>query len=104
MIKAMAATEQKISGQIGHPAACMIENTSVLSALWREKTGLARWAIMACTAGHDEVGSGRVRFAAGADFDRRDPVRPTEFRLQDAMSTECVDNFVGKSRPNAETP
>jgi hypothetical protein len=42
MIKASAATEHKIKGQIGHPAACMIEITSVLSALWREKTGLRR--------------------------------------------------------------
>jgi hypothetical protein len=37
-IKASAATEHKINGQIGHPAACMIEITSVLSALWRETT------------------------------------------------------------------
>jgi hypothetical protein len=32
MTKAMAAIEQRSSGQIGHPAACMIENNAVLSA------------------------------------------------------------------------
>ncbi|MEI7464832.1 MAG: hypothetical protein WCJ87_05765 [Burkholderiales bacterium] len=41
MIKASASTEQRIKGQIGHPAACMIEITSVLSALWRMKRGSA---------------------------------------------------------------
>ncbi|MEI2676841.1 MAG: hypothetical protein V9G29_02670 [Burkholderiaceae bacterium] len=51
MTRVSATTEQKIKGQIGHPAACMIENTSVLSALWRGKTGLASGAIMACSGG-----------------------------------------------------
>ncbi|HEY0858328.1 MAG TPA: hypothetical protein VGE16_14790 [Albitalea sp.] len=31
MISAIAITEQMSSGQIGHPAACMIENNTVLS-------------------------------------------------------------------------
>jgi len=32
MTKAIAATEQMSSGQIGQPAACMIENNPVLSS------------------------------------------------------------------------
>jgi hypothetical protein len=35
MIRVKTATEQKISGQIGQPAACMIENKAYLSATMR---------------------------------------------------------------------
>jgi hypothetical protein len=77
MTSAIATMEQRISGQIGQPAACMIENNPDLSAasgfwdarLWR-----------------DGVGEQAPHRCAGVDT-----------TLPLAQSTACVDNFVGNS-------
>jgi hypothetical protein len=76
MTSAMAAMEHRSKGQIGQPAACMIENNPVLSA---GSVFLGR-AIMAPPQRVSEGGS----VAAGV-----------ETTVHCGQSTADVDNFVG---------
>jgi len=74
MISASATTEQRISGQIGQPAACMIENKGFSLA----RTGSAGGRIM-------------------ADAKRRNPRRRPRRDLRSQLSTEAVDKVVRKA-------
>jgi hypothetical protein len=76
MTSAIAAMEQRSSGQMGQPAACMIENNPVLSAA----SGFLGRAIMAPARGCGDA------LQAAADVETT-----TSFR----QSTAGVDNFVG---------
>jgi hypothetical protein len=76
MTSAIAAMEHRSKGQIGQPAACMIENNPVLSAA---SVFLGR-AIMALSERVSEAG----RLAA-----------VVETTVHFGQSTAYVDNFVG---------
>jgi hypothetical protein len=102
-IKANASTEHRIKGQIGHPAACMIEITSVLSALWRQKQG---------SDAADYGLAGRLSGLATPRLcDRMFQPAETRWlgdfeagRAAGRISTAAVDNFVGIWPGNAQKP
>ena len=84
MTRASATTEHRIRGQIGQPAACMIESKGFscggLAGRWGARCG----AIMADRRRHWPFARSRTRLPA--------------------LSTESVDNFVGKRLEPAPDP
>jgi len=75
MTSAIAAMEHRSRGQIGQPAACMIENNPVLSAahvFWTRDYGLL-----------------------GLVSKAHETLAGIETTVRSAQSTACVDNFVG---------
>ncbi|HUG25154.1 hypothetical protein [Piscinibacter sp.] len=85
MTSAIAATEQISRGQMGHPAACMIENNPVLSS--------------------NERFFGRAIMAPpGCIGDGENPPVAIAATSATAQSTARVDNFVGNLPPRRGKP
>jgi hypothetical protein len=104
MTSASATTEQAISGQIGQPAACMMENTGGFVAPWRP---FQRWVLQGGAA------SRRAATLDAADYVRWPSLRTGLFAAGapafTCLSTETVDNCVGnfprlRCRPRRYTP
>lgn len=100
MMSVRATTEQRINGQIGQPAACMIENNPVLFAVL---AGDMRPEEHRGESGDYGSKDGEVRALVQRFVFARGACAKT-FLIAPHESTASVDNFVGNWVGNSRRP
>lgn len=87
MTNAKATTEQMIRGQMGQPAACMIESKGVLAVLWGVACRSRGGGLWPMKPGHSPRGHRALQPRCRPD---------TGPRKRSQLSTDAVDKLVGK--------
>jgi hypothetical protein len=92
-MSAIATTEHMIKGQMGQPAACMMENNPVLSMPEQGRNLL-----------HGIMGPAEVHLGGRARSSTPVVVVQAAVSSMPRQFTAAVDNFVGKPAPSARKP